>query len=78
MASNPAEFCREPQRRQEIRARGSNGIDSIEVSNDRRTLTVFFLNRITTAIAPANVVISGGARVRNILIVGSASSTERG
>jgi hypothetical protein len=66
--SHSAEYCREPQRRQTIRTSGSNGIDTIEVSSDRQTLTVFFLNRLTIAIAPANVVISGGGRVRDIKV----------
>lgn len=66
--SHSTEYCRELQRRREIRAHGSNGIDTIEVSNDRRMLTVFFLNTLTTAIAPANVVITGGARVRDIKV----------
>ncbi|SFH98614.1 putative baseplate assembly protein [Bradyrhizobium sp. cf659] len=70
MASNSSEFCREPQRRQDIRKGGSTGIDYIEVSDDRLTLTVFFLNRITRPIVPANVAITGGARVRDIKVTG--------
>lgn len=70
MSSKSAEYCREPRRRQEIRARGANGIDYVEVSDDHRTLTVFFLNRITMEIEPANVVISGGSRVRHISVTG--------
>lgn len=70
MTSNFPEFCREPQRRQEIRRSAFSGIDYIEVSNDRLTLTVFFLTRIARPIVPANVRIAGGARVRDIRVTG--------
>jgi hypothetical protein len=70
MVSSPAELCVEPHRRRDIRERGSNGIDYIEVSDDRLTLTVYLLNRFATTIVPANVRIAGGTRVRDINVTG--------
>lgn len=70
MASSPSEFCREPQRRRKIRESDFSGIDYIEISDDRLTLTVFFLTRIARPIVPANVRITGGARVRDIKVTG--------
>src|SRR5262245_50843453 len=69
MAPNPTEFCRDPHRREDIRVRGQNGIDYIEVSDDRLTLAVYFLRTAPEEIARNNVRIMGGVRIRDIEVV---------
>jgi predicted phage baseplate assembly protein len=71
-----SEICRDDTtRRQAIRATegkqdGLNGIDYIEVSEDQRTLTVFFLLKAPEQeLQPGNVRIDGGRRVRNIRVL---------
>ena len=38
-------FCKDELRRRKVRAATLNGLDYLEVSDDQRTLTVFFLAR---------------------------------
>jgi predicted phage baseplate assembly protein len=71
-----SEICRDDTtRRQAIRATegkqdGLNGIDYIDVSEDQRTLTVFFLLKAPEQeLQPGNVRIDGGRRVRNIKVL---------
>ncbi len=71
-----SEICRDDtKRRQAIRATegkqdGLNGIDYIDVSEDQRTLTVFFLLKAPEReLQPGNVRIDGGRRVRNIKVL---------
>ena len=71
-----SEICRDDtKRRQAIRATegkqdGLNGIDYIDVSEDQRTLTVFFLLKAPEQeLQPGNVRIDGGRRVRNIKVL---------
>jgi predicted phage baseplate assembly protein len=45
-----------------------NGIDYLEVDETQRILTVFFLGKAPEEIRRRNVVIEGGARVRNIRV----------
>lgn len=45
------------------------GIDYIEVSDDRLTLTVFFLGKASDAISAGNIRIGGGVRVRDIKVL---------
>ncbi len=74
---NSPENCRDTsKRRRRIRkaARRSgshepNGIDYVEVSEDQRVITVFFLNKAPHGVGPANIVIEGGVRVRDIRVV---------
>jgi hypothetical protein len=61
--------CRDEQRRGKVRRENLNGLDYLEVSDDQRTLTVFFLGKAPDEIAEANVVIEGGRRVRGIKVV---------
>ena len=47
-----------------------NGLDYLEVSDDQRTLTVLFLDKAPSDLVPANFVITGGRRVRDIRVTG--------
>ncbi len=58
--------CRDEQRKADVRSREGNGIDYIEVSDDQRTLTVYFLRRAPDNIVSANVRIDGGVRIQQI------------
>ncbi len=69
MTSTPSEICRDPQRRQKLRTSGLYGIDYIEVSDDRLTLTVFFIGKVPNAISAGNVSITGSAHIRDIRVV---------
>jgi hypothetical protein len=69
MSSNPSEICRDPQRRSKLRGSGLYGIDYIEVSDDRLTLTVFFIGKVPNAVSAGNVIITGGVHIRGIRVV---------
>src|SRR5450755_2961658 len=68
MNGRPSEVCIDPHRRTEIRARGMNGIDYLEVSEDQLALSVYFFRRVPENIGKTNVVIQGGVRIRNIQV----------
>jgi len=80
-----SEFCRDDQRRFEVRAGGRNGLDYVEVhqaqpsppDDDKTILKVFFLADAPEGLTPANFSIEGGARVRDIRTT-SAERVERG
>lgn len=61
--------CVGDERRAEVRRRGSNGVDYLEVSDDQTVLTVTFLGKAPNEVAIENVRIEGGRRVRGIRIV---------
>ena len=71
---NPSEICLDQKdRRQRIRdmaqraeSNEPNGIDYVEVDENQRIITVYFLNKAPLNIQPANVRITGGVRVRDI------------
>ena len=69
MTSIPSEICRDPQRRRKLRTSNLCGIDYIEVSDDRLTLTVFFIGKVSSAISAGNVRITGGVHVRDIRVL---------
>jgi hypothetical protein len=57
----PSLTCEDPRRREAVRARGRNGIDYLEVSDDQRTLTVYLLGKAPKPPPRAeNVVVEGG------------------
>ena len=62
MTLTPSEVCLDSHRRVETRATGFNGIDYIEVGEDRRTLTVHLLRRPPESLSIENIVISGGTQ----------------
>jgi hypothetical protein len=61
--------CRDERRRPSVRAATLNGLDYLEVSDDQRTLTVYFLGKAPAEIGRENVRIDGGRRIRNIRVV---------
>lgn len=63
-------LCVGEGRRREVRRRGSNGLDYLEVSDDQLTLTVTFLGKAPDEVELANVRIDGGRRVQGIRVVG--------
>jgi predicted phage baseplate assembly protein len=63
-----SEICHDEQRRNAVRQKHLNGLDYVEISEDQRTLVVFFLEKAPPHITPANVRIDGGQRVRNLQI----------
>jgi Baseplate J-like protein len=62
--------CGTEQRRALVRAHALAGIDSVEASDDGRTLTVIFLGKAPDGLTLANVTISGGRRITGITVTG--------
>jgi hypothetical protein len=65
-------FCGGAERRELVRQhKGWNGVDYVEVvSEDQKTLHVYFLGRAPEKIAEANVRIEGGERVTDVKVTG--------
>lgn len=62
-------ICSDRLRRKEIRQHQElNGLDYLEVGSDQRTLTVYFLGKVPVSLQPANVVIEGGRRIRDLQV----------
>jgi len=61
--------CEVDERRRRIRREGFNGIDDVEVSDDRRRLDVYLIDRAPPDIGVGNVRLTGGRRVRDLRIV---------
>lgn len=61
--------CRDDLARRRLsRGASLNGLDYLEVSEDQRRLTVFFLGRAPAWITPQHLRIEGGERVRDIRV----------
>ncbi len=81
----PLYFCCDERRRDEVRGSALNGIDYLEVvdhdapppkSNRQRFLRVHFINDIAlNSLATANVAISGGERIRPIVVLNATIGT---
>lgn len=77
--------CGDDRRRDDVRARGRNGIDYIEVElfdaagqpRPHPRLRLYFLGKAPTLRA-ANILISGGRRVRNIQVLGEPRTCDPG
>jgi hypothetical protein len=69
MMNRPNETCRDEQRKVYVRQRGPNGIDYVEISDDQRTLSVYFLRKAPENITRENVRIDGGVRVQRIRVI---------
>jgi len=65
VATLPAHFDRERRRAQAI-AKGLNGIDFVDVADDRRTLTAYFFLPAPAETGHRHYVVAGGSRVRNL------------
>lgn len=82
--TNPLYFCCDERRRDAIRGTALNGIDYLEVvdhdapnpADRQRFLRVHFINNIAAnSLATANVGISGGERIRPIVILNATIGT---
>ncbi len=70
MTHAPTLDCQDEQRRHAVRAAPHlNGLDYLEVSDDQRTLKVYFLDKAPAQLSPANIRISGGRRIRDIQVL---------
>jgi hypothetical protein len=63
------EVCVDEQRRWDVRRHHLNGIDYVEVGDDLRSLTVYFLNTAPDHVKRGNVRIEGGVRVHNLNVI---------
>src|SRR5215212_4677109 len=77
MTTDPILKCQDEQRRQAVHENEKfNGLDYLEVGEDPRTLTVYFLGKApemadgVEKIKKENVLIEGGRRIRDIRVVG--------
>ena len=61
--------CLDPQRQADLRRRGPNGIDYVEVSEQNYRLTVYLLRPAPANLSIANVLIRGGANAVPVTIV---------
>jgi hypothetical protein len=64
-----AETCTDDTRRSLLRRSRQNGVDEVEVLDDRRTLLVSFFHDAPAGVGIANLRISGGVVVRRIRII---------
>ncbi len=60
--------CQDEQRRQQVRRQRLNGLDYLEVSDDQRSLCVYFLGPVPENITKSNIQIEGGQRIRDIQV----------
>lgn len=66
-----SEICETENRREQIRTKGNwNGLDYIEVGENQRSLTVYFLRKAPAQIRKENIHIEGRRQVTNIKAVG--------
>jgi hypothetical protein len=67
--NQPNLSCQEERRREDVRAASLFGLDYAEVADDQQiTLNVFFLGKAPQQIERANVVLTGGRRIRDVEI----------
>ena len=66
---DPNLSCLDERRREDVRAASLFGLDYVEVVDEQQlTLNVFFLGKAPKKIEPANVVLTGGRRIRDVQI----------
>jgi len=63
---NTTPICQDDRRREAVREKRANGLDYLEVGDDRHVLTVALFGRVPEGIRLGNVRIDGGHRVRDI------------
>jgi hypothetical protein len=69
MSDSPSLNCADERRRRAVRAKPLNGIDSVDVSGDQRTLSVDLLGEIPEELTAASIRIEGGRRIRGIRVL---------
>ena len=62
------ERCLDPRRREQIRARGHNGVDYLDVSDDLCSLTLYLLRPAPEDLTAQNVLIEGGPRSKKVSV----------
>ncbi len=62
--TDPTLTCRHDARRAAVRAADFNGLDYLEVSEDQREVTVYFLGHAPEGLTPRNIRITGGPRAQ--------------
>lgn len=62
-------ICKDEKRRREVRKRNLNGLDYLEVGDDRRSLHLFFINRAPLGLMKGNFRIEGGERIKDIEVI---------
>jgi hypothetical protein len=62
--------CQDEQRREGVHVSTLNGLDYVEVSEDRLALTVFFLGKAPAELTVKHVLVEGGRRIRDIRVLG--------
>ena len=67
--NEPAVICDREERRRLVREKPLTGLDYLEVSEDQRTLTVYFLGKAPDGLAVENVRLTGGRRVRDVRVL---------
>jgi hypothetical protein len=65
-----APACRDEQRKGDVRARGSNGLDWLEVDDSQTELCVHFIGRIPEGLEQGHVVVRGGRRRPDVKVTG--------
>src|SRR5580704_11413511 len=61
--------CQLEHRREDVRTTSLFGLDYVEVADEQQvTLNVFFLGKAPQKLEQANVVLSGGRRIRDVKI----------
>lgn len=62
--------CKDDRRRQAIHQQDRlNGLDYLEVSDDQRSISVYFLGAVPTTLTKNNIRIDGGRRIRDIQVM---------
>jgi hypothetical protein len=61
--------CLDPQRQTDLRLRGPNGIDYVEVSEENYRITVYLFRSAPAEISIANVVIRGDANTTPVMVI---------
>ncbi|PSR15925.1 putative baseplate assembly protein, partial [filamentous cyanobacterium CCP3] len=62
--------CKDEQRRHVVRRQHRNGLDYVEVSENQRSLMVHCIGPVPEDLQPENFQIKGGARIRNLQVIG--------
>jgi hypothetical protein len=70
MTANAPLICEDERRRYDVRHKGFNGLDYLEVSDDQRKLTVYLLGKAPEGLKKENVRLSGGRRVQDVQVTG--------
>lgn len=68
--TGPTLDCLDERRRRDVRRRHYSGLDYLEVSDNQRTLKVYFLGAAPEGLTADNVRITGGRRIRGIRVTG--------